>query len=142
MISFGIVLWEILTKEEPYQEYETFEEFRNAVCFQHARPQIPSNCHPSLRKLIECCWDPNPQKRPSFPVIVQALEHIIVEYAILDEIGKRLWKERFLKRVLILFRFFLFIIIIIIFIIHFLFIFLFIFYCYLDYNLLLLLLFI
>lgn len=35
--SFGIVLWEILTRLEPFQEFENFDEFRTAVCYQHRR---------------------------------------------------------------------------------------------------------
>ena len=97
--SFGVVLWEILTREEPFQEFQTFEEFRNAVCFRHYRPKIPDNTHPSIKRLIECCWQPNPERRPSFPEIITALDHIIVDCAIHDEIGRRIWKERFLNRV-------------------------------------------
>lgn len=93
-------MWEILTREEPFREYETLEDFRNAVCYLHARPRIPDNCHPSIKRLIECCWQPNPEKRPSFPEIVVALDHIIVDCAISDEIGKRMWKERFLNQVI------------------------------------------
>merc|ERR1712137_131792 len=96
--SFGVVLWEILTREEPFQEFDSFEEFRAAVCFRHYRPQIPKNTHPSIQRLIECCWQPNPERRPSFPEIITALDHIIVDCAISDEIGRRLWKERFLNR--------------------------------------------
>jgi hypothetical protein len=33
--SYGIVLWEIVTRSEPFQEYENFEEFRTAVCYHH-----------------------------------------------------------------------------------------------------------
>ena len=97
-----MVLWEILTREEPYQGFETFEAFRDAVCFRHYRPKIPDNTHPSIKRLIECCWQPNPERRPSFPEIITALDHIIVDCAIHDEIGRRIWKERFLNRVNIL----------------------------------------
>eukprot|EP01095_Lingulamoeba_sp_RSL-Kostka_P005619 TRINITY_DN1702_c0_g2_i1.p1 TRINITY_DN1702_c0_g2~~TRINITY_DN1702_c0_g2_i1.p1 ORF type:complete len:564 (+),score=180.30 TRINITY_DN1702_c0_g2_i1:100-1791(+) len=95
--SFGIVLWEILTRREPFEEFDNFEDFRSAVCFDNVRPIIPNDCHPSLRRLIECCWQPNSERRPSFPEIVAALEHIIVDYAIQDSVGRRMWKERFLK---------------------------------------------
>ena len=97
--SFGIVLWEVLTREEPFGEFETFEQLRDAICFRHVRPHIPENTHPSLRRLIECCWRPNPEERPSFPDIVTALDYIIIDCAIHDEIGRRLWKERFLDSV-------------------------------------------
>lgn len=96
-----MVLWEILTRQEPFKEFENFEDFREAVCFHHYRPKIPENTHPSIHRLIECCWQPNPELRPCFPEIITALDHIIVDCAISDEIGRRLWKERFLNCVLI-----------------------------------------
>lgn len=92
-------MWEVLTREEPFQEFESFEEFKFAVCVKHYRPAIPQRTHPSLKSLIECCWQPDPNHRPSFPEIVHALEYIIIDCAIQDEIGRRIWKEHFLKQV-------------------------------------------
>ncbi len=37
--------------------------------------------------------------RPAFPAIVAALEYIIVDTAILDIHGRKLWKDYFLKKV-------------------------------------------
>jgi hypothetical protein len=54
--SFGIVLWEILTRKEPFAHYDDYDEFTEAVCDRHERPPIPDNCPPSLRRLMEACW--------------------------------------------------------------------------------------
>ena len=97
--SFGIVLWEILTRKEPFEEFESFEEFRMAVCMHHIRPPIPPNTLPRLASLIEACWQPEPQHRPTFDQIVAQLDHVIIEAAIKDEVGRKLWKRFFLKRV-------------------------------------------
>eukprot|EP00019_Armaparvus_languidus_P006004 CAMPEP_0168607050 /NCGR_PEP_ID=MMETSP0420-20121227/16923_1 /TAXON_ID=498008 /ORGANISM="Pessonella sp." /LENGTH=538 /DNA_ID=CAMNT_0008646807 /DNA_START=56 /DNA_END=1672 /DNA_ORIENTATION=- len=95
--SFGIVLWEILTREEPFKEFHSFKEFRDAVCKRHVRPPIPADTLPSLRELIERCWHPDPDQRPDFTHIVAALEIIIVESAITDSLGREFWKQNFLK---------------------------------------------
>jgi len=95
--SFGIVLWEILTREEPFTQFENYEEFRDAICNKHVRPPIPPDCHPGLKQLIEACWHPDPAKRPAFPAIVAALEYIIVDTAIQDPSGRKMWKDYFLK---------------------------------------------
>jgi hypothetical protein len=47
--SFGIVLWEILTREEPFAQYTSFAEFKEAICTRHERPTIPAETVPSLR---------------------------------------------------------------------------------------------
>jgi len=96
--SFGIVLWEILTRQEPFQEFENYEEFRDAICNRHVRPLIPPTCHPTLKQLMEACWHHDPTKRPAFPAIVASLEYIIVDTAILDMHGRKFWKDYFLKK--------------------------------------------
>jgi serine/threonine protein kinase len=36
--SFGIVLWEILTRKEPFPHHTDFETFRHAVCVKVILP--------------------------------------------------------------------------------------------------------
>jgi serine/threonine protein kinase len=96
--SFGIVLWEILTRQEPFKEFHSFKEFRDAICKRHVRPVIPDDTLPSLRDLVERCWHPDPTQRPDFTYIVAALDDIIVESAITDNLGRAFWKAHFLKR--------------------------------------------
>lgn len=33
---------------------------------RHERPEIPTDCIPSLKELITMCWDPDPNKRPRY----------------------------------------------------------------------------
>jgi len=96
--SFGIVLWEILTKEEPFVQYQSFDKFKDAVCYRHERPIIPSDTLPSLSSLISSCWDQEPSKRPNFKEIIIQLENIMAESAIRDEQGRNYWKQFHVKK--------------------------------------------
>jgi len=96
--SFGIVLWEAVTRQEPFSHHSDFDAFVEAVCVNNERPPIPEDCLPSLRKLITQCWAANPALRPPFSVIVDALENIIIECAVDDDVGRVIWKKYFLRK--------------------------------------------
>jgi len=97
--SFGIVLWEILTREEPFAQYQSFDKFKEAVCIRHERPQIPADCVPSLRALMESCWSPDPCKRPSFKEIIEQLDNVVIDCAIRDDCARKFWKDNnFIKK--------------------------------------------
>eukprot|EP00771_Trimastix_marina_P001597 gnl/Trimastix_PCT/2679.p1 GENE.gnl/Trimastix_PCT/2679~~gnl/Trimastix_PCT/2679.p1 ORF type:complete len:895 (+),score=154.66 gnl/Trimastix_PCT/2679:447-3131(+) len=84
--SFGIVLWELLTRQLPYADQQA-EMGPMTVCIQvcHAglRPPIPEICtrgDPNLQlwaDLMTKCWDAEPSRRPTFKVIVQTLQRMI-----------------------------------------------------------------
>lgn len=40
------------------------------------RPAIPEHCDPAWRKLMEDCWSPDPETRPSFTEITNRLRSI------------------------------------------------------------------
>jgi hypothetical protein len=96
--SFGIVLWEILTRKEPFPHHNNFEVFRNAVCVKGERPEIPADTEPSLKRLIESSWVGDPKLRPSFKEIIDQLDNIIVDVTVHDPIGRQFWKQNFLAR--------------------------------------------
>jgi hypothetical protein len=96
--SYGIVLWEALTRLEPFTNHSDFDHFVEAVAINHERPTIPKDCPPGLRKLITRCWAPVPSVRPSFPEIVEAIEKVIVECAVDDPTGRLLWLTYFYRK--------------------------------------------
>eukprot|EP01127_Copromyxa_protea_P021033 TRINITY_DN7130_c0_g1_i1.p1 TRINITY_DN7130_c0_g1~~TRINITY_DN7130_c0_g1_i1.p1 ORF type:complete len:469 (-),score=68.87 TRINITY_DN7130_c0_g1_i1:86-1492(-) len=95
--SFGIVLWEFLTREKPFAHHSDYERFERAIC-RGERPQIPADCEVSLRTLMEECWDGDSSERPSFDNIIHHLTYIIVDVAIKDKYGRDFWKKNFLGR--------------------------------------------
>eukprot|EP01116_Phalansterium_solitarium_P008959 TRINITY_DN22936_c0_g1_i1.p1 TRINITY_DN22936_c0_g1~~TRINITY_DN22936_c0_g1_i1.p1 ORF type:complete len:525 (-),score=169.82 TRINITY_DN22936_c0_g1_i1:227-1801(-) len=96
--SYGIVLWEVLTEQEPFAQYQTFESFKLAVCGRHERPPISDAIEPSLKRLIQQCWQPDPSKRPNFTTILKDLDEVMIDISIKDPVGRAFWKSAFYKR--------------------------------------------
>jgi len=95
--SFGMILWELLTGQSPYEslEVENFEELIEEICVKNTREKIPSDCPSTLKKLISSCWKPNPEERPDFLHIISSLDDCLVEVAIKDEEAKQFWRKSF-----------------------------------------------
>jgi len=70
--SFGIVLWELIAREEPYDGQGGVQVAYLAV-EEGLRPEIPKHCPDLYRKLIEECWEENPDNRPQFGEILERL---------------------------------------------------------------------
>ncbi|KDP32366.1 hypothetical protein JCGZ_13291 [Jatropha curcas] len=70
--SFGIVMWEVLTGEEPYANLHS-EEIIAGIIKGNLRPEIPNWCDPAWRSLMERCWSFDPESRPAFSEIAKEL---------------------------------------------------------------------
>jgi len=76
--SFGIILWELLTCECPYEGMNSIP-CAMAVLNEGRRPAVPAWCPRSLAALIQSCWAHEPERRPTFPSILEALDSISAE---------------------------------------------------------------
>ncbi|KAL6191883.1 hypothetical protein ACLB2K_038272 [Fragaria x ananassa] len=72
VFSFGIVMWEILTGEEPYANMHC-GAIIGGIVNNTLRPPIPKRCDLEWKKLMEECWSPDPAGRPSFTDITHRL---------------------------------------------------------------------
>ncbi|CAN4081815.1 unnamed protein product [Withania somnifera] len=72
VFSFGIVLWEILTGEEPYANMY-YGAIIGGIVNNTLRPPVPGFCDPEWRILMEQCWAPDPSVRPCFTEIARRL---------------------------------------------------------------------
>ncbi|KAJ6826889.1 uncharacterized protein M6B38_369540 [Iris pallida] len=72
VFSFGIVMWEILTGEEPYANMH-YGAIIGGIVNNTLRPPVPVTCDPEWKNLMEQCWAPDPHHRPSFTQIASRL---------------------------------------------------------------------
>ncbi|KAK7329824.1 hypothetical protein VNO77_24004 [Canavalia gladiata] len=70
--SFGIVMWELLTGNEPYADMHC-ASIIGGIVNNTLRPQIPTWCDPEWKSLMESCWASDPAERPSFSEISKKL---------------------------------------------------------------------
>lgn len=73
--SFGIVLWELLTRDQPFRGMTPIQA-AFAVARQGRRPIIPPQVPPQLVALIKQCWHEDPAVRPTFEQVLVSLATI------------------------------------------------------------------
>ena len=70
--SFGMILWQLLTGEPPFNGLSR-EEYMMRVVRGGVRPPVPTSAPADLVHLIRTCWDANPDRRPSASSIIKQL---------------------------------------------------------------------
>nr|WNL49984.1 serine threonine protein kinase [Marseillevirus sp.] len=61
--SFGVLIWEVLTRKKPYEGQSPVRVAELAR--EGKRLTIPNDCPRDIKKLLKRCWDEDPNKRPS-----------------------------------------------------------------------------
>jgi len=107
--SFGVILWGILTKQEPFREYTEMQVsssdgrdiltiFKEAVCVKNERPKVPAKYHGTkLEAILKRCWAPSPQDRPTFTQLVEEFNELLIDTGINDKEAAAMWKRNFIK---------------------------------------------
>lgn len=73
MWSFGIVLWELSTREVPFADLSPMEAGMK-IALEGLRVQIPPGISRSLFRLINICLNEDPGRRPNFDQVIPILE--------------------------------------------------------------------
>lgn len=90
--SFGMILYEIMTKEYPFKGLD-FSQVCYKILNQRARPKLNKFVPKKFKEIIKKCWDEDPNKRPSFDQIVYELK--TDDDFITDKIDKNLFFHLF-----------------------------------------------
>ena len=75
--SFGIILWEFWSRDPPYKGVKAKDVAKKVRVNKTYRPIIPNDVPKEIAELMECCWDADPDKRPTFLEIINFLDEII-----------------------------------------------------------------
>lgn len=71
--AFGVLLNEMMTRKIPFAGLSGFDLKQRVL--KQERPEIGLSCDREITKLIQQCWDHDPQNRPSFNEIYNILEN-------------------------------------------------------------------
>ena len=74
--SFGILLWEMLANEKPFEEY-TSNMFQVLVATMGDRPKIDDSFPDSMTLIITRCWSQNHKERPNAFELHELMEHAV-----------------------------------------------------------------
>ncbi|KAI3471857.1 hypothetical protein Pfo_028510 [Paulownia fortunei] len=77
LYSFGVILWELATLQQPWGNLNPHRLVVAAVGFKGKRLEIPRDMNPHVAAIIEACWANEPWKRPSFSSIMETLRPLI-----------------------------------------------------------------
>ncbi|KAG7367777.1 glyoxalase/bleomycin resistance protein/dioxygenase [Nitzschia inconspicua] len=78
--SFGVLLWEMCTLRTPYRHVKTCDAFKYEIMIGDWRESTSTVPSEILRDLIEQCWHPDPNQRPTMTAVVDILKEEFAKY--------------------------------------------------------------
>jgi len=72
--SFGIVAWEVLSRELPWASVAHPREVFIRVVLNDLRPDIPIDAPEDMANMVRACWAGEPKARPTFSTIMERIE--------------------------------------------------------------------
>ncbi|KAM0841293.1 hypothetical protein ACQ4PT_059130 [Festuca glaucescens] len=88
VFSYGVVLWELVTQKVPWDTLNTMQVIGVVGLMDH-RLEIPSDTDPEWASMIKSCWDSDPQRRPSFQELLERLQGLQKETAVLAQTQRK-----------------------------------------------------
>eukprot|EP00873_Tetraselmis_striata_P004569 jgi/Tetstr1/424833/TSEL_015336.t1 len=72
--SFGIILWELLTKGPPFEDVPHMDwSCMQEVVYLRLRPKMPRGAPSAVASIIAQCWSPRADERPAFSEVTRML---------------------------------------------------------------------
>ncbi|XP_042429208.1 uncharacterized protein LOC122016093 [Zingiber officinale] len=79
VFSFGIVMWELITGDEPFKDMH-YGAIIGGILEGTLRPPVPESCDAEWRSLMEQCWATDPELRPGFAEIAGRLRIMLLSF--------------------------------------------------------------
>lgn len=70
--AFALVFWEILTRDNLFEEYDDKDVFTEDIAKKNVRPPL-DGIHLKLAEILKQSWDRDPTKRPSFEDLIDSI---------------------------------------------------------------------
>ncbi|CAG8540093.1 7208_t:CDS:2 [Acaulospora morrowiae] len=70
--SFGMIMWDVLTCQPPFGDRAHDVHLALDICLGR-RPTVEEETPKPFAKLMKCCWDANPSKRPTAQQLYETL---------------------------------------------------------------------
>ncbi|EMD47709.1 SH2protein kinase domain containing protein [Entamoeba histolytica KU27] len=93
--ALGLIMWQTFTQKQLFPEYDDFDEYSEDVICGTKRPEIDSSVPKLLVKCINSMWDGDYTKRPNIKEVLETLQHVSLESALIDDEGLKFWKKHF-----------------------------------------------
>lgn len=77
--SYGMMLFELVSGEEPFAEVQTIVELVKTVYEKKLKPKIPASCPNNIAALIKDCLNNSPKKRPTMDQVIEILRSLSIE---------------------------------------------------------------
>jgi len=80
IFSFGMVMYEVYTQQPPFALLDAITAAQSVL--KNVRPQIPSDCPPLYKNLMESCWQYDATGRPSSEQLLISLEEMLKSHSL------------------------------------------------------------
>jgi serine/threonine protein kinase len=74
--SFGVVLWEIFTRQVPWKDLSR-KELEKKIWIDKEELSFPPDCDSGIKKMIQDCWRIIPEERPTMEEICERISDLI-----------------------------------------------------------------
>ena len=72
--SFGIVVWEVLSRELPWSTVTHPKDIYIRVALNDLRPDMPEGAPTEIADVARACWVERPADRPTFSIMMKNMK--------------------------------------------------------------------